>query len=46
VTGPDRLARNILKIRPPLIFNDQNVDQFVGTLDKVLKKVGMSKAAA
>ncbi|MCZ4353345.1 aspartate aminotransferase family protein [Roseovarius aestuarii] len=33
-------AANVLKIRPPLIFNRENADQFVQALDSVLKRVG------
>jgi 4-aminobutyrate aminotransferase-like enzyme len=30
---------NVLKIRPPLVFDDDNVDQMVETLDQVLGKL-------
>jgi 4-aminobutyrate aminotransferase-like enzyme len=36
LTGPNRQARNVLKIRPPLVFDKSNVDQLVGTLDDLL----------
>jgi 4-aminobutyrate aminotransferase-like enzyme len=35
-TGPDRNSRNILKIRPPLVFDDEAVDLLVTTLDAAL----------
>lgn len=34
--GPDC---NVLKLKPPMVFNKQNVDQFVSVLDKILKDV-------
>jgi 4-aminobutyrate aminotransferase-like enzyme len=36
LTGPNRLARNILKIRPPLVAGDADVDRLLATLDGVL----------
>jgi len=36
LTGPDRNSRNILKIRPPLVFDDAAVDLLVTTLDATL----------
>ncbi len=36
LTGPDRNARNILKVRPPLVFDEHAVDVFMTTLDAVL----------
>jgi 4-aminobutyrate aminotransferase-like enzyme len=31
--GPDR---NVLKLKPPLVFNQENADHFVKILDEVL----------
>jgi 4-aminobutyrate aminotransferase-like enzyme len=39
LTGPNREARNIMKIRPPLVFDESNVDQLLTTLDEVLTLV-------
>lgn len=36
LTGPNRRARNVLKIRPPLVFQSRHADQLVMTLDAVL----------
>ena len=33
--GPDH---NVIKIKPPMVFNKENVDEFVSTLDRVLKE--------
>jgi 4-aminobutyrate aminotransferase-like enzyme len=38
LTGPDRNSRNILKIRPPLVFDDAAVDLLVTTLDGTLRQ--------
>lgn len=35
-TGPNRYRRNILKIRPPMAFKTENVDELIGTIDDVL----------
>ncbi len=32
--------RNVIKIKPPLVFNEQNADQLVEALDVALKKMG------
>jgi 4-aminobutyrate aminotransferase-like enzyme len=32
---------NVLKIRPPLVFSEQNADTFVGALDDVLRKIAL-----
>ena len=32
---------NVLKIRPPLVFSEQNADTFVGALDDVLQKIAL-----
>lgn len=34
--GPDR---NVLKLKPPMVFTTANVDQLVATLDRVLGEV-------
>jgi 4-aminobutyrate aminotransferase-like enzyme len=31
---------NVLKVRPPLVFGSEHVDQVVATLDQVLESVG------
>lgn len=36
LTGPNRAARNILKVRPPLVFGEAHLDQLLQTLDEVL----------
>jgi len=36
VTGPNRKARNVLKIRPPLVFTRDQADELVVKLDAVL----------
>jgi 4-aminobutyrate aminotransferase-like enzyme len=36
LTGPDRNSRNILKIRPPLVFDETAVELLVTTLDETL----------
>ena len=36
VDGPDH---NVIKIKPPMVFNFQNACQLVETLDKVLLKI-------
>jgi 4-aminobutyrate aminotransferase-like enzyme len=41
-TGPDRNARNILKIRPPLVFDDEAVDLLVSTLDATLAECSVT----
>lgn len=35
-TGPNRQSPNVLKIRPPMIFDDTHVEQFVAALDDTL----------
>jgi 4-aminobutyrate aminotransferase-like enzyme len=32
---------NVLKIRPPLVFSEQNADTFIGALDDVLQKIAL-----
>lgn len=34
--GPDD---NILKLKPPMVFTNENVDQFIAVLDEVLQEV-------
>ena len=34
--GTDGPFHNVLKIRPPMPFNEQDADQLVGVLDEVL----------
>lgn len=34
--GPDR---NVLKLKPPLVFSHENVDHFVKILDEVLTEI-------
>ena len=34
--GTDGVLHNVLKIRPPMPFNEQDADRLVGTLDEVL----------
>ncbi len=36
LTGPNRRARNVLKIRPPLVFRSEHAERLVATLDDVL----------
>lgn len=36
VTGPNKLARNVIKIRPPMVFSRSDVDLLIDTLDNVL----------
>ena len=37
--GSDGKHGNVLKLRPPLVFNSENADQVVATLDKVLQQL-------
>lgn len=39
--GPDH---NVLKIKPPMVFNQNNADQLVDTLDSVLAKLPAQKS--
>lgn len=34
--GPDC---NVLKLKPPMVFTKQNVDEFISTLDRILKEL-------
>lgn len=38
LTGPDRTARNILKIRPPLVFDHEASARLLDALDKILQR--------
>lgn len=44
VTGPNKLARNIVKIRPPLVFSAADADRLIDTLDGVLADLPASMA--
>lgn len=37
--GPDC---NVLKMKPPMLFNKNNVDKVVATLDRILKEVDVT----
>lgn len=39
LTGPNRAARNILKVRPPMVFEEQHVNQLLATMDEVLSSM-------
>ena len=38
--GTDGPFHNVLKIRPPMPFNEQDADQVIGALDEVLTGAG------
>jgi 4-aminobutyrate aminotransferase-like enzyme len=40
LTGADGPHRNVLKLRPPLVFSDADVDLLVDTVDEVLSEDG------
>jgi 4-aminobutyrate aminotransferase-like enzyme len=40
LTGTDGPHRNVLKIRPPLVFSEADADLFLETLDEVLEEDG------
>ncbi len=40
LTGTDGPHENVIKIKPPLCFNTNNVEEFVTKLDRILKKNG------
>lgn len=42
LTGTDGPYHNVIKIRPPLCFNESDADFFVDTLDAVLAEDGLS----
>jgi 4-aminobutyrate aminotransferase-like enzyme len=44
LTGPNRKARNILKVRPPMVFNDEHVQLFSRTLDQTLRHLRQHRA--
>ena len=46
LTGPDRNSRNILKIRPPLVFDESAVEILVTTLDETLAHYEASPPSA
>jgi 4-aminobutyrate aminotransferase-like enzyme len=39
ITGPDRKARNILKIRPPIIVSEADIAQFSEIFNRVLSRI-------
>jgi 4-aminobutyrate aminotransferase-like enzyme len=36
LVSTDGPAHNVLKIKPPLVFNESDADLFVDTLDRIL----------
>jgi len=40
--GPDR---NVLKLKPPLVFSHDNVDHFVKILDEVLTEISETEVS-
>ncbi|MDW6023275.1 hypothetical protein SAZ10_16065 [Mesorhizobium sp. BAC0120] len=40
LVGLTGAGRNLLKIRPPMVFSRENADLLVDALDKALTKVG------
>ena len=42
ITGPNRLARNVLKIRPPMVFDDEGFHVLLSTLDGALEAMPKS----
>jgi 4-aminobutyrate aminotransferase-like enzyme len=40
LTGADGPHRNVLKLRPPLVFSEDDADLLVSTLDDVLAEDG------
>lgn len=40
VDGPDC---NVIKLKPPMVFSKENVDEVVSTLDRILKEVRHQK---
>jgi 4-aminobutyrate aminotransferase-like enzyme len=40
LTGTDGLHHNVLKIRPPLVFSEEDADLFLETLEAVLREDG------
>lgn len=41
--GPDA---NVLKLKPPMVFTKENVDEFISTLDRILKEVKENRILA
>lgn len=39
LTGANRQARNVLKLRPPMVFDDEGLDLLVKTLDETLSSI-------
>lgn len=39
LTGPNRNERNVLKVRPPMIFDDTGVDMLLSTFEKTLSSL-------
>ena len=39
LTGPNRKERNVLKIRPPMVFDENGVDILLSTLEDTLRRV-------
>ena len=35
----DGILHNVIKIKPPLVFNKKNVDFYISTLENILKKI-------
>ncbi len=40
LTGTDGPHHNVLKLRPPLVFSEEDADLFLATLDEVLGEDG------
>jgi len=45
LTGPDRRSRNILKIRPPMVFDETAIELLTTTLDQTLAACASAMAA-
>lgn len=46
LTGANRAARNVLKIRPPMIFDDEGLELLVTTLDATLASIPAAELRA
>ena len=44
LTGTDGPHHNVLKLRPPLVFSEEDADLFLATLDEVLGEDGARPA--
>ena len=44
LTGTEGPLGNVIKIKPPLVFNDANADRLVETLDRVLTDTGFLRS--